>query len=81
MINRPGVLRTNQKQKLFLGFKYVFCSKNTFISYAYFKSNSVESSFKNIATESCAGPIKHINLPYSANEWQVTAARLYKTLF
>lgn len=70
----------NQKQNLFWGFKYTLCSKNSFISYASFKSNSVESSLKNITTESCAGPIKHINLPYSANEWQVAAAGLYRTL-
>lgn len=41
----------------------------------------MESSLKDIATESCADPIKHINLPYSANEWQVTAVTLYKTFF
>lgn len=80
-MNRPGALCTNQKHKLLWGFKYIPCSKSSFISYAYFKSNSMESSLKDIASESHAGPIKHIKLPYSANEWQVTAVTLYKTLF
>lgn len=72
---------SNQKHKLLWGFKHIPRSKSSLISYAYFKSNSVGSNLKDIAIESCAGPIQHINLLYSVNKWQVTAVMLHKTLF
>lgn len=80
--NKPArCFHSNQKHKLLRGLKYILRSKSSFISYAYFKSNSVESNLKDIAIESCAGPIMHINLLHSVNKWQVTAVMLHKTLF